>query len=82
MTREEQRFIEAFNYLMDNKRLVLRRFCSDAGVNVGTFADFKRGDSNRHAKVEWFAELCRYGVSADWLLTGRGHMMQSQPKVK
>lgn len=70
----ELRFIEAFNTLQQQGLLSLNSFASATGANLGTFHDFRRG-SNRKARVEWLSYLCEQGVSADWLLTGKGQML-------
>lgn len=74
MTAPEERFVLAFDTLAEQGKIGVRQFCRDVGINHGNFSTFKSGTTNRCARVEWFSELCRYGVSADWLLTGRGSM--------
>ena len=75
MTMEEIRFKEAFELLRDSRQLTLADFCRDNAIDKPRLVNTIKGDTNRHVPVSWFGALCRYGVSADWLLTGRGAMM-------
>ena len=81
MTAPEERFLAAFNILLSEGKIGVRQFCRDMEINQGNFSTFRKGTTTRCARVEWFSELCRYGVSADWLLTGRGSMF-NQRNVK
>lgn len=78
MTAPEERFVAAFKLLRESNKIQLTQFCRDLGIPHSNFSFFMRGDSTRHSRVEWFSELCRYGVSADWLLTGRGPMFNNK----
>lgn len=75
MNIEEQRFAAALTTLRESKRLTLADFCRDNAIDKPRLVNTIKGERNRHVPVSWFGALCRYGVSADWLLTGRGAMM-------
>lgn len=74
MTAAEERFVLAFTTLRNEKKIALMQFCRDLNLNHANFITFLKGTTTRCARVEWFSELCHYGVNADWLLTGRGSM--------
>lgn len=74
----ELRFIEAFTQLQRQERISLPVFLTDNHVNPGSFSLFRRGLGNRKARVEWFTYLCALGVSAEWLLTGKGQMLKKK----
>ena len=77
MNIEEQRFVTAFAALREGNRLTLADFCRDNAIDKPRLVNTIKGDTNRHVPVSWFGALCRYGVSAEWLLTGAGEMMIS-----
>ena len=67
------RFFLAFDDLIATGRTSRSQFCRDLGVDRRNF-DKQEADHGRHIiRLEWLAVIVeRYGVSADWLLTGRG----------
>jgi len=74
MTMEEARFREAFTALRASKRLKAMVFAESVGVTKSYISHTVR-ETHRPVPVGWFGELCRrYGVSAEWLLTGDGDM--------
>lgn len=50
------------------------RFIDEAGSNIGHFLRLRR-EPGREFEPYFLALAVRYGISADWLLTGRGEMM-------
>ena len=74
---EEKRFSEAFDMLRASKQLKPAQFCRDLGIHHCVLINAMKQE-NRHIPVSWFSELCRYGVSAEWLLTGKGSMLKRQ----
>lgn len=67
------RFFDAFRDLRELGRTTKSRICRELGVDRRNF-DKQAADHSRHIiRPEWFSVLVTvYGVSADWLLTGRG----------
>ena len=80
MTMEEDRFKQAFNTLRSEKRLKPIDFARRLGVGRSYVSNALNDNQSqgRHIPVSWFAELCRYGVSAEWLLLGKGNMFNNQ----
>ncbi len=66
------RFFEAYDQL-SAKGLTKAGFCREIGVDRRNFTKQQADHSRRILKVEWLeAMVLGHGVSADWLLTGRG----------
>ena len=72
----ELRFIEALNTLKAQHAITIKGFADELGIAHSTITEFRDGKRNRKARVEWLELICSYGISAEWLLTGRGSMMQ------
>lgn len=69
------RFFQAYAELVMLGRTNCKRFCEDLGADRRNFRKQEADHSRRILKPEWLSVLVRkYGVSADWLLTGRGWM--------
>jgi len=69
------RFFQAFDELCALGKTNQNRICQELRVDRRNF-DKQRADHGRRIlKPEWLGTLVlSYGVSADWLLTGRGWM--------
>lgn len=69
------RFFLAYDDLRELGRTSQTRICRELGADRRNFDKQAADHSRRIIRPEWFAVLVTvYGVSADWLLTGRGWM--------
>ena len=69
------RFFQAYTELVMLGKTNRKRFCEDLAVDRRNFRKQETDHERRILKPEWLSVLVRrYGVSADWLLTGRGWM--------
>lgn len=69
------RFFQAFDELKALERTNRTRFCAELGVDKRNFAKQESDHSRGILKPDWLTAIVTlYGVSADWLLTGRGWM--------
>ena len=70
------RFLQAYRELIDIGKVSSRReFCKEIGIDRRNFEKKLAGEWPGSIKPEYLAALVlRFGVSADWLLTGRGWM--------
>lgn len=69
------RFFAAYGELLALGRTNKHRFCLELGADRRNFDKQAADHARRILRPEWLAILVlRYGVSADWLLTGRGPM--------
>lgn len=68
-----ERFFQAFSDLLLTGRTTRSRFCREIGVDRRNFVKQEKDHSRQIIRPEWLTVLVTaYGVSADWLLTGRG----------
>jgi len=69
------RFLEAYGDLLDAGTTNRTRFCRDVGADRRNFDKLCQNPARHLLRPEWLGGIVRvYGVSADWLLTGRGFM--------
>ena len=69
------RFFEAYDALKASGRTYARKFCADLQIDRRNLGKQAADHSRRILKAEHLGALVQiYGVSADWLLTGRGSM--------
>lgn len=69
------RFFEAYADLLDLGRTNQARLCRELGCDRRNFDKQAADHARRILRPEWLSVLVlQYGVSADWLLTGRGWM--------
>lgn len=70
------RFLLAYQELIDIGKVTSRRdFCNQTGIDRRYLEKKLSGNNPGSVKAEYLATLVlRFGVSADWLLTGRGWM--------
>lgn len=69
------RFFEAYAQLQELGRTNQHRFCRELGCDRRNFDKQAADHARRILRPEWLSVLVlQYGVSADWLLTGRGWM--------
>ena len=69
------RFFEAYALLVSQGATHKSRFCREIGSDRRNFDKQMADHSRRILKAEWLGVMVLlYGVSADWLLTGRGSM--------
>ena len=67
------RFFEAFDRLLEDGRTNQFKFCRELGCDRRNFDKQRADHARRILRPEWLAVLVlEYGISADWLLTGRG----------
>ena len=67
------RWFEVLDDLVATGRTSRSRVCRDLGVDRRNLHQQAADHSRRILRVEWLTYLVKeYGVSADWLLTGRG----------
>ena len=67
------RWFQAYEDLQTTGRVSQRRMCEELEVDRRNFRQQQKDHSRRILRVEWLSHLVlNYGVSADWLLTGRG----------
>jgi len=78
MNDSEIRFVKAYNELKSSGAFDLAGFAEAAGACQSVISEFVNGKRGRQARVAWFAALCSFGVSGDWLLTGHGSMWQKR----
>lgn len=74
---EEKRFWRAFGALQAMKQITQAQFSREVGTSQSQMSQTING-TGRYVPVHWFSVLCRYGVSAEWLLTGKGEMFNKQ----
>lgn len=72
------RFFKAVETLITLGRVGgLQPFCRDLGVDKRNFYVQMRDHSRNIIKAHWLSFIVsNYGVSAHWLLTGKGQMME------
>lgn len=78
----DERFIQAYKTLHEMGVFSIISFSAAAGSCKSVVSEFLNGKRNRHASVAWFSALCKFGASGDWLLTGRGSMLQGVAKKR
>ena len=67
------RFFCAYEELLALGRTGLNQFCRDIGADKRNFCKQAADHSRRIIRAEWLSVMVlKFGVSADWLLTGRG----------
>jgi hypothetical protein len=72
-TAVTDRWFQAFDDLVQAGRTSKSRICEELGVERRNFTKQQKDHSRAILRPEWLAFLVlRHGVSADWLLTGRG----------
>ena len=70
-----ERFIQAFAELHRVREINITRFCREVGADRRNFTALMVTPTRHLLRPEWLAGVVlAYGVSADWLLTGRGMM--------
>lgn len=77
-----RRFFEALYALKDRKEIRGKQtFTNQYGINRWNLNSLEKDMSRDIFQVAWLTYLVRdYGVSSQWLLTGRGNMFPSQKK--
>lgn len=87
----QKRFFEAVDTLIERKIInSLSIFCEENGLhrpkysNIRTFInEGKAGTGYKLIDVDALSYLVeKYGISGDWLLTGRGEMFKKQKKER
>jgi hypothetical protein len=71
------RFFQAMDFLIETKKLKNKKAFSDRySLNRGNVAAVRVNYQKYSIRPVWLTYLVRdYGVSADWLLTGRGEIL-------
>jgi transcriptional regulator with XRE-family HTH domain len=71
------RFFEALQELKRLKIINKTNFAKKYGINLRNFWQLERDKSRDIMQVAWLSYLVNdFGVSADWLLTGKGEIMK------
>ena len=75
-TTASDRFFEACDELLFiGKEPSIRALCRSIGYDRRNFTNKRNGYAKNHIRPEYLTALVlKYGISADWLLTGRGWM--------
>lgn len=75
MTAVTDRFFVALDTLIASRKTKLQTFCKELGADKRNFVKQQQDHSRAILKPSWLTFIvCRYGVSSNWLLTGRGAM--------
>ncbi len=73
------RFFEAFGDLVASGTTTASGFCEEAGIDRPNFLKQRREPGRNILRPSWLTHIVRkYGVSPDWLLTGRGSMYRKK----
>lgn len=78
----KKRFFEAFDYLLEKKAIKNEsQFCAEYNINRGNFYKCRTED-HRSIELGWMAVLVKkFGISADWLIVGKGARLKAKEKV-
>lgn len=75
----QNRFYEAFDILREKGVTNVVEFCRAARAPRTSFHHCRKAGIVR---VEWLSLIVtRYGISADWLLSGRGSMLRGESNL-
>ena len=67
------RFFEVYDDLILTGQTNRMNFCKELGIDKRNFYQQEKDHTRRIIRFEWLSHIVlNYGVSADWLLTGRG----------
>lgn len=82
--RITERFFDAIQILKQYKALRGKQtFTRRYGINQRNFWQLEKDKSKDIMQIAWLKYLCEdYGVSAEWLLTGKGKIFTVEPKPK
>lgn len=77
-----RRFFQALQYLKDTKVIRGKQtFTRTYGINRWNMHTLEKNPQSDIFQTAWLTYLVQdFGVSAQWLLTGRGDMMSGHPK--
>jgi len=68
-----ERWFQAYDDLRLTGRTSRNKICRELNIDRRNFAKQREDHSRRYISFAWLSHLVlAYGVSADWLLTGRG----------
>lgn len=72
------RFFEAFDVLKEMKKIKNNQeFIRNYDIPKSTFYDARRVRESDRFQISWLAHLINdYGVSSEWLFSGKGKMLQ------
>lgn len=72
------RFFLALDSIISMKRIRgVQTFTREFGIDRRNFMLVKSQPSQSILKPEWIAYLCNnYGISATWIISGRGNMLE------
>lgn len=82
----QERFFQALDILIESKELPgLKTFCTDNNLNRTKYSRIKNAlgkpieeSTYKMIDIDALAAICKdFGVSAEWLLLGRGKMLKS-----
>lgn len=74
----EIRFFQAIDMLKQQKVIRgLGTFCREYNLNRSHLSKIKNKIPGHHGiEAVWVAYLSEYGISSDWIITGKGKMFQ------
>lgn len=68
-----ERFFRAFRAIQEIRGISEAQFCREVGADRRNFYALRKNPQRHLLRPEWLAGVVlAYGVSAEWLLTGRG----------
>lgn len=73
-----QRFFAALDALTIEEGLTSYKFCTQHNIDRRHFSQQKKDNSRGYFEVSWIISLCSYGISAEWILFGKGTMKQQE----
>lgn len=75
------RFFEALNHLIATKKIRGKQtFTREFGIDRWNLSKLDKDRTRDIFQPAWLFYLTRYGVSAEWLLTGKGEIMKPATK--
>jgi hypothetical protein len=83
----QSRFFKALNTLIRQEKIhTLNSFCLKYGLHKSKYYELRDGGHYKFIDIDALNYLVKdYGVSADWLITGKGKMFrirQNQPQTR
>jgi hypothetical protein len=81
---QKERFFEALHALKEQKDLHgISVFAKKYGANLRNFWLLEQNKKRNLFQLSWFTDLVNdYGVSAEWLITGKGKMFKKRGKIQ
>lgn len=79
-----KRFYQAIEHLIEYKILWGKKtFCVEYSINTWNFNTVQKNPESDMFQIAWLGYLVKdYGISAEWLLTGKGKISNHKPREK